>query len=468
MGIFTDLVAGLGYASATIALSPRQGDETNRNSGFATSLSLSGLLGTSIIDTLAQKPGEDLRKGYGGNPYVFAVAAWKAMRFAQAVPLVYAIKDKKAYREYSAHRTKAMQLGLPINEDLRSKAMEAIDSPPSYLAKLLATPNPTQTWTEIMTGLSIYYDFGNALIRGIRLKEGANKGKVTELWLLPTARWSGLKAGLVGFAAYSDSQGQELPAEQILHLRRFSAAYDNTTSTLWGESLLHAAGPLLSRSNEAFKAEATLMSNQGPRTVLFPKGTTYNPQVSGTMGDATKAIRQKLASAGAGGIAGFNVELGKLDIGMSPVDLNILQSNQLSREDFCALWKLNVLSVFSTMAGATYANLKEANVMSLRAGVLPDLFLAYEKLTSFIFQGDDKGKYVLLPDTDVYPELQPDWEALRKKADAMPLTGDERRAMFGYGELGTPEMGIPMLPNGYAPMSDFMATPDDVKNDQKY
>ncbi|MBO0947538.1 phage portal protein [Fibrella forsythiae] len=449
MSFLSDLSAGVGFASRTVAASPSQASAAP---GFATAQPVSGLLAASLTNFLSPDQSSDLKKGYGGNPYVFVAANWKATRFAQAPPLLYDIKDKKSYQQFM--RRKSADRADDI--ELRRKALEEVE-PTGSLANLLKKPNPTQTWAQLMFAISIYYDFGNSLTRGIVLDEGKKDERVTELWNLPTARWSGVEADLVGYKSYIDGAGQRLPASEVLHLRRFAADVADTDSSLWGKSLLYGAALLLARSNGAFTAEAALMANGGKKTLIFPKGSTWNPNSELSFEKATKMAQRKVEGAKHGGVAGFNVELDKLEIGGSAVDLNLLESNQLSREDTCAVWKLNVLAVYSSMQSSTFANLKEANVSSLRMGVLPDQALVYEWLTDFVFRGEQKGKRVLLPDTDVYTELQPDWKGLGERADAAMLSLNERRRLFGDTPYNSPEADIPLVKvgAGYAPITDF-------------
>ncbi|CCH01943.1 hypothetical protein FAES_3937 [Fibrella aestuarina BUZ 2] len=439
-------------------------------SGFATSLPNSGLLSGRSWLTIAASDLRKTKKAYI-NPYIFIVANWKASRFSQATPLLYEVKNEKAYRLWTQRK------GYDRLDDVehRRKALEEIAFEDAGCEQLLTRPNPTQTWAELMYGHSIYHDFGNSLIRKITPGKGLNADKAKELWLLPTARWQGVTASLAGYEYYIDNQGQKLPAAEVCHIRRFNPMFNDDDTALWGLSKLVSSQQLVDRSNAALEAEYALMINQGKKTIIFPKsekGVGLNPQEFANMTLAMETVRRKLKHTKTGDFANFNTELGLLEIGMSAADLGIGDTHGLTKEDLCALWGFNTLAVFSPMDNAKYSNLQEATKMSLRQGILPDLYLTYDKLSQFILGKRDlkKRKVILQPNTDVFPELQPDYKSIKEKADGMILTPNERREMFGWGRLDFEGMDTPMVPSGWIPLTDLVnpAQQQDALPDDEY
>lgn len=452
MGFLTDLKAALPSPRAITPAIVEPGLAANvLDVARLTGLNRFGLLGATTLETAPVDNNRLLQQGYLENHYCFTVAAWKARQLAKAAPLVYQVKDARKLAKYRALKPKQKQQAYA----LRAKALEEIDDPDHRLVQVLRNPNPQQTWAEFAYALSVYYDFGNALVYGNRLEFGKNKGQIREMYLLPTAHYAGRNPTAAGYGEYVDSVGLNDPVAgaDVLHLRQFNPDPRQRGGQLWGVSKLAAARKLLAKANSAIEAETELFANRGGRTILFPKGQLYDETTGGGVKDGTEAIRRKLRSAGAGGVAGLNVEVGSIEIGMSPVDLNILESTRLTKEDFCAVWGVDALAVFSSM-NASLANADVAVKKSLFSGVLPDLTLCMEKLTRWLTPAYGPGLYIEA-DTDVYPELQEDKVQLAAWMADVPLTGNERRVAFGFDEVAAPGMDVPLIASRYSPVTDF-------------
>lgn len=456
----------LSLKAATSTL-PALTASTNALTAKVTGINRFGLSGFASLELFPAENPKLLQLGYMDNHYVFTIADWKAQQLAKATPIVYQIKSK-------AHFAKLMSLKSEHRRDayaMRTKAIEEIEDPSDDLVKLLANPNPSQSWAEFAYAVSVYWDFGNALCYGARLERGANKGKIRELYLLPTSLYGGKGPTIRGYDYFVDSSGvnSDIDGRDVLHLRRFNPDPELKGGQLWGMSKMAPARRLLTKSINSIEAEAEMMQNRGGRTIIFPKGLQYDDTVAAATLDGTAEIRKKLKQAGAGGIAGVGVELGAIELSMSPVDLDIIKSNAGTKEEFCALWHVNVTSVFSAMEGATFANLEEANKGSLRTGVLPDLSLLAQKLNQWLVPAYGEDRYIEF-NTDVYPELQADKKEIFAWADSAGLTLDERRELAGFSAMGTPECQIPLYPSNLMPITDLLtvADPAPAKNDGTY
>lgn len=430
-----------------------------------------GVLGNMALELAPAENSKLLRLAFKENHYGFIVTSWVAKRFAEAPPLLYDIKEEKSFAKFQS----LTDLQKKDSYSLRSKAITQVEEPADPLFKLLKNPNPYQTWAELAFEISVYWTFGNGLLLGNRLESGANAGQVRELYSLPTAYFSGKNAGIAGYQSYVDVNGSlEIPGENVLHLRRINPDAENQNQRLWGMAKFTPARRLLAKSNSALDAEAEAMNNRGGRTILFPKyheGQEISPNAG--VRDATTALRRKLSQAGTNGVAGFDVEIGALEIGMSPVDLNIIKSTEVTKEDYCALQDVNVISVFSSMTGSTFANKKEADKGSIRMGVLPDLNLFGQKLNQFILPAYNQArKYnrYIEHNTDVYPELQEDKKERMEWLEKMGSSINERREANGYSRVEMPEADLPLVPPGFTPITDFSQKPDkeDPKNDGSY
>lgn len=470
MGFLTKAKASV--SSALPALISRA---TDAQTAVVTGINRWGLSGFNALETI---PGENIelfKQGYIGNHVCFTIADWKARQLALAPPIVYDVKDEKSFAQYSA-------LKLYQKKDsytLRRKALEEIDDSEDDMVQRLRNPNPIQEWSEFAYAYSIYYDFGNALIYGVRLDVGYNKGQVREMYLLSTARYSGENPSVVGYESYIDSvtgYTSRIPGADVLHIRQFNGDPDLNGGQLWGMSKLTPARKLLTKSTNSTEAEAEMLQNRGARTIIFPKNYDgMDPHVMGPQAAmAAEQIRKKLRQAGSGGVAANSVELGSIELGMSVVDMDIIESNKGTWEDFCALWHVDTVAVRSSVSDASRANAETAVKNSLQKGVLPDQQLLAKKLNSwFVPAYNNRNKYKRHIDfnTDVYPELQSNKVEIASWADSVPMTGDEKRELFGWSTLGTPEMQVPLIKNTLMPATDLIAPPVDpnaVPNDGSY
>ncbi|GAB4001572.1 hypothetical protein GCM10028807_58050 [Spirosoma daeguense] len=459
--------------AATGILPARTSATSASNTAVVTGINRSGLVGFNALEIYPAQNPALLRYGYMENHYVFTVADWKASRSAEAPPLLYRVKSKKHLQQYrQLFGKKGMEVQALV---ARIKALEEIDEHP--LLKVLRNPNPAQTWRELDYALNVYWDFGNSLLYGVRLTAGMNKGQVREIYVLPNTLYVGETPTTAGYLNYvhSTDSSIRIPGTDVLHLRRFNPDPLGIGGGLWGMSKLYPARRLLTKANQAIEAEAEMFQNRSARTIIFPKGVSYADMA--TIGfdgaKATEDIRKKLKQAGSGGIAGNSVELGSITLGLSPVDLDILESNKVSKEELCHLWHLHPRSVFPISDGSSMGGNQEeeANKHSIRAGVLPDLRLKAEKLTSWLCPAYGDDLFIDF-DTDVYPEMRLDGKEIAEYVDSIPLTGDERRALFKWGETGKPEMQVELIKNNLMAVSDFLIQPDEsqdeVENDGSY
>ncbi len=418
-----------------------------------------GLFNQQVLELPAAENNALLQAGYLENHFVYTIADWKAAKLAEATPLVYEVKDEKSFQTYR---------NLPLHQKadayaLRRKSVEEIGDLGGASEKLLKRPNPAQTWKELMYALSVYYDFGNALLWGIRMDAGLNKNQFTELYLLPVSQYTGKNPTVAGYESYVDTvgSGSAVAGSDVLHLRRFNPDPLGQTAPLWGTSKLTPARRLLAKATNAVEAEAELMQNRGARAIVFPKGVPYDqlptPDQAAEAGDA---MRAKLKNTRSGGIATNSIELGHIELGLSSVDLDILKSNIGTKEDFCALWHLDANSIFSsTTTGSLGGNKQEeANKASLRSGVLPDQALFYDKLTGFLlgdYNANARYPRFIEANTDVYPELQTNKKEQIEWLEKMGSSINERREAMGYARDPDPACDIKLVPPGFTPITDF-------------
>ena len=137
------------------------------------------------------------------------------------------------------------------------------------------------------------------------------------------------------------------PKQQILHDRYQNYDWDVNGSHLYGMSPLKAALRRLSRSNSAVKASAAMLENQGVKGVLYmddPRVLNSGIDVMETA-KQVNAVKAKLVGEGEWrgsdnwgriGVSGY--KLGWQEIGLTPVDLSIIDSEKWDLKRFAAVY----------------------------------------------------------------------------------------------------------------------------------
>lgn len=400
-------------------------------------------------------------RAYLENDIIFAVQHWKSKKIASCPPVLFQVKDKKKFRKYMELRSKSDIQSQLRAKELKEQSLEPVDS--HRILDVFEKPNPMQSRFELMYSMATMYDvLGTTFVYMNRLSAGLNKGQVSELW-----RMQEYGMQVEGFGPMTPAKqyrclyvNDPIPAENMLHLRRFNPLAEINETPLWGLSLLEPLRlSVIQKHKDANEAEIESFQNRGPRKLIFPKdGATLDEfdieQVKAVQDDLDK----KLAKGSFNKVVANSVALDGLDVGISPVDLNIVESFDSMLEKVCGVYHVRK-ETLSAGKQSTYNNLTEARKYSITDGVVPDLLLLYDKLnSSFVASyNSDRETYHMEPDLDFYHELQDDQN---KKADylsKLALTENQRLEAFGYEPFKHPIMDVPMIPTGRTPITDFEA-----------
>lgn len=386
-----------------------------------------------------ENKGQDfLDNGYLGNHVVFSIQDWKSGKVATPPPIIYRIKDQKSYRRYKAlMKADDVAKGFQQAMVLKGRALEEIED--TELSKVLARPNPYMGWKEFAYGTVTYKDIvGSGYWLGVR--DGINdptKGRIKEIWLPPAHQMQIVSGGIqqpIKEYFLTNSPDKKIAAENVRQLRNFSPRYDVPSGWLYGLSRLHAANSILKKYNEGTAVEVDVYQRKGIRDILFPKG---GDGVDAPTLEETQAVKDKfnaeLSAVGHGGIMANNQELGSIRVGLSPTELGILESQKITKQDFCALYHIPDV-IFSWDARSTYNNLSESRKIALTDAVLPELEALKEAINDWLVPSYyPNGDVVVDFDYEVFPELQEDIaEKVKWMNEANCLTTNEKRVALRY------------------------------------
>lgn len=378
-----------------------------------------------------------LKKGYMGNHAVFTVMHWIGKKVASAPWILYKIKDEKAYDHYKALLKDATPLSVKNAKLIKSKALIEVDN--KDIIKLFKKPNQMMSWFEFAYGTYIYKAaVGSSYWSAVRSGSvnDDTKGKIKELWLPPAHHMRIESGGIYNpISKYFLSTNPEtkIDARNVHQMRNFSPDYTTDTAHLYGMSQLTPLKEIIQKHNESIISEIDLSAKKGVRDIVFLKKDQESMDYTY---DQFQKIRDKweskMADTKSGGIMINSKEVGSIRVGFSPQEMGILESNKVTKSDFCAAFHVHPI-IFSWNEQTTFNNMSEARKMSFVDAVLPELEVFKDGLNDFVLPSyDDSGKYTLEYNLDYFPEMQDDNQEKVKWLKEIPLTSDEFRDAFGY------------------------------------
>jgi phage portal protein BeeE len=394
-----------------------------------------------------------IKNCYLGNLPVWTILDWKAAKVASAPPLLYKVKDEKKYRKYRTLMKDVNYKNFHQIHDLKLKALEEVED--HELLDVINNPNPYMSGYEFRYGHTVYKDaVGSSYHTAVR--DGVNDptdGKIKELWLPAAHEMVIVSGGIYNpIAEYylKSNPEKKINAKNVCHIRHFSPLHDTDFQSLYGMSRLYPAKKVIQSYNEGIETSASIYQTKGVRDIIYPKGITDIGMIP--LDEAIAAqdrMNQKLSHAGNGGIIANNVELGHITVGFSPTELGILEQQNSTKKDLCALFHVSDI-IFGWSEHTTYNNLSESRKISLTDAVLPELEILKDSWNSWLLPSYTKDKdYVIDFDDEYYAELQEDKAEQVKWMSQAPLTANEKRELLGYERSLDLNADKVMLPSNF-------------------
>lgn len=393
-----------------------------------------------------------IENAYLGNHVIWTIQDWKASKVASAPPLLYKIKDDKKYRKYRSLMKDVNHKNFSAIHELKLKSLEEIDE--HAILNVLKNPNPHMSGYEFFYGHTVYKDIvGSSYFMGVRNGiEDEVTGEIKEMWLPPAHQMMIVSGGLMNPVAAYKLQGsdKEINAKNVLQLRHFSPRFNSPLESLYGMSRVFSARGIIQEYNEGTTLKTGVNQNKGVRALIFPKGSNDIGMIEATQArEVQDHLNNKLAQTGNGGIMASNVEIGVVNIGFTPEQLGVLNSQKETKKDLCALYKVSPIILDWTDHG-TFNNLSESRKISLTDAVLPELEILKNGLNSWLLPSYTKDKdYVIDFDDEYYAELQEDKAEQAKWMAQAPLTANERREIFGYDRINDVNADKAIVPSNF-------------------
>lgn len=387
---------------------------------------------SGIASYMDDSPDAYLKQGYTGNADVYSIINRIISMSSQARLALYRIE--------------------------KNKWVEVMDH---ELTPFIRSANPTMKMQEFIQGHLIYkLSIGNSYWYKPVLESGVNKGKATELWLMPSNNVQILAGDSwmnpVGGYDLTTNLTVKFNTNEVYHSKFFNPLFGEY-GTLYGLSPLKAAARVVSKMNEGETTELKQFQNQSPPYLLYRD--TQDALMSLLSPDQVADIEKTFKNYGKKHKAGSPIVLpdkfGAIKLGVSPVDLGILQSSQEGRRILCNIYGIPS-GLFNDISNLTYNNMIEMGKMAWNNCIKPNMDDFASSLTSFLIDPvkSFSGLFFAFDYSNV-AELQSDYVKLVEWMTKAKATPNEMREATGLLPIDNPLMNEPWISMGESPLSSM-------------
>ena len=396
---------------------------------------------SGVVNVMQDDPDQYIYQGYSGNADVYSIISRiDAMR-----------KQAKL----------VLMRKLPYGES------EIVHDHP--LLKFQKRVNTSMRTSEFISSALIYrLVCGEFFVYKPKLENGINKGKVTEIFMMPANEIEIIEGTMFNpIRGYRVEGNQtEFSLDEVYHNKMFNPAWGRERS-LHGQSPLKAAARIVSKQNQAEITELKQFENQGPPFIMYRDSTNNvmdrltDPQKS----ELTSKVKEASRPENRGLPLILKEKFGILDIGRSAADLNIIESSRDGRVILCNLY--GIPPVLFGLEGSTYNNMNTARKAAWTDCIIPNLKEIAEAFNSCTIEGieeyEKEGLYWEFDTTQV-EELQ---EGMIDKIAWMRnarWTPNEIRVATGREPIDNPKMDEPVFNSSEVFLSEIS---EDWLNEEK-
>ena len=267
----------------------------------------------------------------------------------------------------------------------------------------------------------------------------------------------------VGHYYWLGDPSKTIPSEQVIH-SKYPNYLPNSMGGLYGLSPLKAGSRLITRSNESMITSVAAYQNQGAAGILarHPQSKDKPLTVQQARQVEQKYYENYGGSRKARRIMATGAMLEWIQLGLSPVDLGILDAEKMDLRKICNLYHVQS-QLFNDPDNKAYNNMKEARTAAYTNATIPEMRAIRDEFNRgwvANWSKRDGKQYWLDMDLQAVPELQMDYKTMMEwLKDASMLTENEKRAVIGYEHLETDGMDEVWVDGNKIPMSQAMVDP---------
>lgn len=317
---------------------------------------------------------------------------------------------------------------IPVGVYSLNKDRTADLLPAHPLTDLLYRPNPTQSFSSFLKqALKVYLTKGNLFIWIVKAGN-----KPTQLYILPNnvevLATNQIIKIVTGYRIALATGGyQTFEADDIIHIKNSDDAND-----LLGESALTACIKELTAHSEAMNQRVKQVQNGGTKSVIYEDDS--NSAEGSLTDEQQESFTNKLKRQES--FTYSTIKLGKIDIGLSPVELEILDSLKADAATIAGVFNYPS-QLLPNSEGNTFSNVAEAQKAYYTNCVIPLLKTISDGLNLKLGKYYSDKAYIDF-DLSQIEVLKPNLSALiTAAATADFLTVNEKRLMVGAKALET-------------------------------
>ena len=375
-----------------------------------------------------------ITEGYQKNATIYSLINL-ITKAATTIPFqVYEKTNENDYKRYKA-LTSGMMDAASIQKASLLQKNALVELQDTELHKILERPNPAQSYNAWLTELIAFGKLtGNRYIYGIGPDTGANVGKFTELYVMPSQVMEIISNGImepVSKYKLEYNGTKYIDASEICHIKDFNPYYDGTGSHLYGQSPLRAGLRSLTTNNEAVQTGVKYLQNQTARGLLTSEMGDINEVQAQQLKD--KFRRQHQGSDNAGDIIITPNKMSWVNFGLNASDVSLIAQYNASIKDLCNIYNVPV-QLLNNTDSSSYNNMKEAKKALYQNAVIPELIKIKDELNRWLAPkyGD---KLCIEFDFSVIPEMQEETDkVVDQLSKAWWITPNEKRAAMNYGK----------------------------------
>ena len=405
----------------------------NQNTNEQYNRAIYNWLGNSVLWN-TENDDSYITQGYQKNATIYSLINL-ITKAATTIPFqVYEKTNENDYKRYKA-LTSGMMDAASIQKASLLQKNALVELQDTELHKILERPNPAQSYNAWLTELIAFGKLtGNRYIYGIGPDTGANVGKFTELYVMPSQVMEIISNGImepVSKYKLEYNGTKYIDASEICHIKDFNPYYDGTGSHMYGQSPLRAGLRSLTTNNEAVQTGVKYLQNQTARGLLTSEMGDINEVQAQQLKD--KFRRQHQGSDNAGDIIITPNKMSWVNFGLNASDVSLIAQYNASIKDLCNIYNVPV-QLLNNTDSSSYNNMKEAKKALYQNAVIPELIKIKDELNRWLAPkyGD---KLCIEFDFSVIPEMQEETEkVVDQLSKAWWITPNEKRSAMNYGK----------------------------------
>lgn len=419
------------------------------------------------IVSMADNTATYIRDAYNVNDIIYSIINLILDKVRIPQWGVYQIEDKSSLKLYYSYLSKKDLSAKDCSRiiDLRHKALTPVKSPGKW-GELLKYPNEYQTFQDFITqGCGYKLLTGNKYIWANIIEFGANKGSPQELWLMPSQYMQLLIKG--GFpsmvAGYRISsmvhQARTFQINEVLHEKYNSFDWGVNGEQHYGISPLKAALRLTNRNNSALESSTAKFQNGGLEAIVYVDDPNLSNDVRHAQAAQTKKslITEYTGSDKWGKITASPFKMGVANLGLSPVELDIIQAEKWDLRRFCNIYGVPS-QLLNDPDNKVYNNTKEGEKALTTRCALPLLTSLRDNLNRKGHTDWNLDKNIVVDfDITCFSELQADVkEVAQWTSSLIAISPNEQRELVGLATVNDPAMDeVWVKKNDRTPLSDY-------------